>query len=357
MLTSSGSTRRHRSTPTLIRTLGAPAILALSLAFATGVSAAPLGCLIEPNQVGEIGSPVIGVLERVDVERGDLIKKGQVLAQLTADVERAAVAVAEARAQSQAELQAAATAQDYAKRKQTRGESLVRNNYISQQAQDQTETEAAVAEFKLHQARDQKKLSAQELTLARAQLAQRTIKSPISGVVVERYLTQGERVDDKPVVRVAAVDPLRVEVVVPALQFNKIQTGMIATVTPDLPNAGERKAKVTLVDHIVDAASNTFRVRLELPNPDNALPAGLRCKVALGGDNVAQSDAKRPAAGAAPAVAANKPAVATTTADKPVQPTAPAVAVEKVAKPTAPIAAPAHAVPGVKPIKAVAAAG
>lgn len=53
-----------------------------------------IGCLIEPSVVVEIGSPVIGVLDRVLVERGDVVKKGQVVAQLDARVERAAVAVA-----------------------------------------------------------------------------------------------------------------------------------------------------------------------------------------------------------------------------------------------------------------------
>jgi multidrug efflux pump subunit AcrA (membrane-fusion protein) len=38
-------------------------------------------------------------------------------------------------------------------------------------------------------------------------------------------------------------------------------------------------ARVTHVDKIIDAASNTFRVRLSLPNPGNRLPAGARCKV------------------------------------------------------------------------------
>jgi multidrug efflux pump subunit AcrA (membrane-fusion protein) len=36
------------------------------------------------------------------------------------------------------------------------------------------------------------------------------------------------------------------------------------------------------VDRVIDAATNTFRVRLELPNPGGVLPAGLRCKVDLG---------------------------------------------------------------------------
>jgi len=36
---------------------------------------------------------------------------------------------------------------------------------------------------------------------------------------------------------------------------------------------------VTVVDHVLDAASGTFGVRLALPNPDFNLPAGIRCKV------------------------------------------------------------------------------
>ena len=43
-----------------------------------------------------------------------------------------------------------------------------------------------------------------------------------------------------------------------------------------------RPAQVSIVDKVVDPASNTFRVRLEMPNPLNDIPAGLRCKVDLG---------------------------------------------------------------------------
>ncbi len=40
-----------------------------------------------------------------------------------------------------------------------------------------------------------------------------------------------------------------------------------------------REAEVGVVDKVVDAASGTFGVRLELPNPDTSLPAGLKCRV------------------------------------------------------------------------------
>jgi multidrug efflux pump subunit AcrA (membrane-fusion protein) len=60
--------------------------------------------------------------------------------------------------------------------------------------------------------------------------------------------------------------------------FPQIQVGTRATVTPDLPGAAPMQARVSMVDKVVDAASNTFRVHLSLPNPRSALPAGLRCR-------------------------------------------------------------------------------
>ena len=52
-------------------------------------------------------------------------------------------------------------------------------------------------------------------------------------------------------------------------------------ITPEFAGAGVRQARVILVDKLIDGASNTFRVRLELPNPGLTLPAGLRCKADL----------------------------------------------------------------------------
>ena len=243
----------------------------------------PLGCLIEPSLVVDVGSPVIGVIERVFVERGDTVQKGQVVAQLESQVERAAVAVALAKFQSEAEVQSAASAQDFARRKQERNESLFQKNFISSLALDQSGTEEKIAEMQLAQAQDKRVQSAQEVKLARAQLAQRTIRSPVTGVVVERYMARGERVEEKPIVKIAQVDPLRVEVILPAARFRPMRTGMSAKVFPELADAGEFPAKVSIVDRVIDAASNTFRVRLEMSNPGLELPPGLRCKVAFEG--------------------------------------------------------------------------
>ncbi len=244
--------------------------------------AQPLDCLIQPNQVIQLGSAVPGVLDRVLVERGDLVKQGQVVAQLHSDVERAALALAQKRAEMEAELKGADKTADFAQREHQRASDLYEKKFVSQGFVDKTATEASVAQSKVYQAKERRQVAAMELQVAQAQLSQRSIRSPIAGVVTDRYLSSGEYIDDKALIRIAKIDPLRIEVVVPASAYGQVETGAQAMVTPDLAGARPSAAKVTIVDRVVDAASNTFRVRLELPNPNNEIPAGLRCKVDLG---------------------------------------------------------------------------
>ena len=246
------------------------------------LGAQPMGCLIEPQQVAEVGAPAIGIIEAVLVDRGDRVVKGQVIARLRSDVERAAVAVAHSRAQAEADELAARTSLDFARQKLERAQNLQARKFISQQAVDQARTEVELAEQKSRQASEQKYTTRQELGLTQAQLAQRVIRSPFDGIVAERYLSVGERVEEKPLFRVARINPLKVQVVVPAAFYGKIKSGTTASVQPQLPDAVATSARVTLVDKLIDGPSNTFRVQLELPNPDFALPAGLRCKTDFG---------------------------------------------------------------------------
>lgn len=276
-------------------------MLALMGAASLADAAQPLACLIEPQRVAEIGSPVIGVVESLLVERGDRVAKGQVVAVLRADVERAAVGVAQSRADAEAEEQAASAAAAHARQRFLRAKDLHGQNFISDNALDQAKVESDLADRKLAQMREQRRISVRERELASMQLAQRTIRSPFDGVIAERYVSPGERVETKPLLRVAQVDPLKVLVVVPASLYGRVSAGSSVAVTPQLPNAAALRARVTLVDALVDAPSNTFRIQLELPNPDRNVPAGLRCSADLGLETAA--DSRSPiAAGASAAV-------------------------------------------------------
>lgn len=267
-----------------LRLLAAGAALcAAALAPVAAAAQQALGCLIEPSQTVELGAPVVGVVSRMLAERGDNVRKGQVLVQLSAAVERAGYSAAEQRSRAQAELASAESAEAFAHSKLQRTRELHGQAFVSAVAVDQAVADHAMAAARTRQVREQLEVAAQDLAVAGAQLGQRVIRSPLDGVVLERYASPGERVEDKPVLRLAVLDPLRVEVLMPAAAFLRIRPGMAATVLPELPGLPPQQAQVQLVDRTIDAASSSFRVRLLLPNPDGALPGGLRCKVSFAG--------------------------------------------------------------------------
>jgi RND family efflux transporter MFP subunit len=262
--------------PTLV------ALVAATLVQPDPVHAAePLGCLIEPEATSAVGSPIVGVVSEVLVERGDRVDAGQVIARLESSVQAAAVASARSKARSAAEVGAAQANLEFARSREARASDLSGRRMIAQEMFDEARTQARLAAQRLAQATTERQIWREELALAEARLAQHEIRAPIAGVVVDRLVEVGERVEEQPLARIVATDPLRVELVMPAAAYREVQPGASVEVTPELPGTEGLTARVTRIDPVVDAASNTFRVRLQLPNPDSALPAGLRCQARL----------------------------------------------------------------------------
>ncbi len=232
--------------------------------------------LIEPYEVVEIGAPAEGIVAKVTVDRSSPVTQGQVLVQLESSVERATLDKARTMAAFDGEIGLQHAQLAFAKRVHQRVKALTA---ISTHDKDQAATEIILTRQRLEKARENRTVAKLELKKARALLERCSIKSPISGVVVERYVSPGEYVNNQPLLRVAQIDPLLVEVIVPAQIFGKISPGMIATIVPELPEYGEQTATVSIVDRVIDSASNTFGVRLELPNAEQQIPSGLKCLV------------------------------------------------------------------------------
>lgn len=269
------------------------AIPVLTFGASPAAAVKPLGCLIEPDRVTNVGSQVVGIVERIHVKRGDVVHADQVLISLRSDVERASAHAARTRASVDAEVQAAKTGVALAEVKQGRAEALQAQSFVSPQAVELARGELEVARQKLNQVLSQQKIWTEERGIAEAQLALRTVRSPFAGVVVERYVNVGERVDERPLIRLAVIDPLRVELLVPTAQFGAVARGDPVAINPELPGAQTVLATVTHIDQVLDAASNSFRVQLSLPNPNHRLPAGLRCKAELtSGSSVIQQGLK-----------------------------------------------------------------
>jgi RND family efflux transporter MFP subunit len=264
------------------RLLGA---IALGLCCAAGTSMAvaadmvELDCLIEPKRSVVVAASVIGVVDSIEVDRGDFVEAGQLLATLESSMEQAAVAMAKARAEGIAEIQSSKARLEFEKRRLERGNRLRQQNVLSIGELDELESGVIVAQANLLQSRENRVLYDLELQRAEAVLAMRSIRSPVDGVVVELILSGGEYADPPQVMKIAQIDPLRVEVYAPVSLLGRIEVGSVGKVALEGPSRRSYTAPVVVVDGVVDAASGTFGVRLELPNEDREVLAGLSCKV------------------------------------------------------------------------------
>ena len=113
----------------------------------------------------------------------------------------------------------------------------------------------------------------------REELAMRTVYSPVDGVVIDRHNSIGEYVSTNPVLDVAVLDPLFVDVLMPFERFRDFTKGELLEVILPAPVNSQHRAKITIIDPIIDSASGTFRMRLELENKDYAIPAGVACQL------------------------------------------------------------------------------
>lgn len=261
--------------PQLIKT--ACILCACYLAPLQAAETTELDCMVKPEMYVELSSPVDGVLESVLVETSDTVQKGQVLAKLESSVEMAQVNLSRQEASVVDVIEGKKIESEFSKRNKDRLDQLYKKQIGSLADNDKANTEADLTRQALNKAISDKKIAELKYKLATAQLEQKSIKSPINGIVVERYAMPGETVENRPIMKLAQIDPLRVELVAPAALFGQISKGMSAEIRPEKPANQSYQATVTSVDKLIDPASGSFTVRLALPNPNDKLVGGVNC--------------------------------------------------------------------------------
>jgi RND family efflux transporter MFP subunit len=268
----------HRTDRMMNRAL----LFASVLVAARTAGASDFDCMIEARQMVEIRSSVEAVIEEVKVLRGATVTKGQVIVLLQSGPERAALALADGRAKSLGDIKVSEARVEITRKKYVRAEELFKQNFISANARDEAEADFRLASEELARAKDNQRLAELEAQRAAEVLALRTIRSPVNGVVVEVMRRAGEfgAITFKdPIMKLAEIDPLHVEAILPASMFGKVKRGQRAIVTPEASIGGRFETTVSIVDPVIDAASGTLGVRMLLPNRKLTIPAGVRCRV------------------------------------------------------------------------------
>lgn len=256
-------------------------------------------CVIEPSLTLRLGSPLTGIVAAIVVERGDVVQRGQMLARLESSVEEASLELARARAVSNAEIDARRARQDQLRSELARAATLHERSVVSTQRLEELRANVQIAASELGLAELNRRMAALEVARAEALLEQRTIRSPVAGMVTARNLGPGEYIHfDNFILSIAQMDPLHVETFLPVRLHGQVRLGTVATVRPAPPVGGTFTAEIRVMDTVFDAASGTFGVRLILPNPDRVLPGGVRCKVEFGTAAPVVSPVSVPAASA-----------------------------------------------------------
>ena len=121
-----------------------------------------------------------------------------------------------------------------------------------------------------------------QVAMYRQQLADATLRSPVSGVVAEKRTDVGQRLGDATVAMVIAqTSPLKLRFRVPERYLAQVQKGQTVKATVDPWPNEVFEGKVTVVGGVIDPATRSFIVETEFPNRDNRLRPGLFARVEL----------------------------------------------------------------------------
>ncbi len=246
---------------------------------------------LKPKQQVEVIPKITGRLERIFVEVGDPVRKGQLIAELEGEelaqqVLRAdaALAVAEATlAQREAEL-------ENARAEEERAADLFAQGLMSVQMQQTTETRVRVVQSQLALAEALVRQAKAALEELRIRQQQTQIRSPLDGWVARRYVHPGALVNpNTPLVNVLQLSTMVVQVSVPERDFAKLQVGNQATVVIDALDGRSYEGHVARISPLLDPATRSGSVEIEILNSDGQLKAEMfaRIQMDLGTDRQA----------------------------------------------------------------------
>jgi RND family efflux transporter MFP subunit len=255
-----------------------------------------------------LGTKVAGRLVTVAVDLGTHVRRGQVIAQLDKSdfalrIEQAEAALQQARARlglgpgdsdSRLDLEQTSVVRqaravlDEARLTRDRSLKLMEQDLIARAQVDTAVANLQVAEGRyqdaIEEVRNRQAILAQrrsELELARQQLADAALVSPIDGAVSIRHASVGEYLAaGAPVATLVRIDPLRLRVAVPEREAAGVRQGQTVSLTVE-GDATVYRGRVVRLSPIVQEQNRTLTVEAEIPNPGGVLRPGAFAKAEI----------------------------------------------------------------------------
>jgi RND family efflux transporter MFP subunit len=223
----------------------------------------PVSGALQPVRQATVKAKVSGDVRQITVREGESVRAGQMLARIdTADLEAKLIERTGALESAKAQLAMAA-------KTQATNQALLKQNFISQNAYDNSESSFGVSQGGVKSAEAQ-------VQLARNALRDANAVSPLAGVVAKRHVQPGEKVAfDSPLVTVVDLTELELQAAVPASDVPELAIGKAVELVID--GFGERRfnGRVERINPATEAGTRSFLVYVGIPNADSALRAGM----------------------------------------------------------------------------------
>lgn len=234
---------------------------------------------IFPDHESKIGPKISGVIEIVHVDEGDQVKEGQIVAQI--DQKELLIAVRQGRAAvrvAEAQLKEAELKELNLRRERERLSNLLKKNVISQQRYDDMDTAHAMAAARIELIRAQILSAKENLAMAEQKLRDTRIVSPFSGLIVKRFINEGEFVSTMPptpLFLIMNIDKVEMEVGLSEVHLANVAVGNPVEITVDTYPGVTFSGKISTINPMVDPGSRAFKVKVEIPNKDHRLKSGM----------------------------------------------------------------------------------
>ncbi len=228
-----------------------------------------------PSRQAVLSAPVDGIVEAVLIREGQLVKEGEPLLQMDSAVQRLAAESAQLQAESTAQIERAQYALDEANILLDRIEAAFANDAASEWEVRRTRVNRDQAAADLKLAMDNQELAEKRHELERERLDRYRLDAPFDGVVFRKLVEPGETVQtENDLLQIVSASPIRAEIHLPASVYREMRLNERYELRGSTPAPERLVGKLTVVDAIIDPASQTFRVVFEIDNPDGALPPG-----------------------------------------------------------------------------------
>ena len=255
-------------------------IFALLAATPSLVRAGRVDGFTEPSRSVEVATTEVGIVTTIRVLEGSRVERGDVLATLDDEVQRALLSIASKNLELRGRHESATAEAELRRQRLQKLESLHGTGHARREEVERAKADFAIAKAQVLVAEEELLLRKLEYDRTAIQVQRRIILAPVSGVVAIILKEPGEFVapTDPHLLRLVQLDELLATFSVPSNSAERLTVGSKARV------ALHGRVVEGILDRIApltDAESDTVRVRIRIDNKSGEFRSGQRCSLLL----------------------------------------------------------------------------